>query len=95
MKRYKLVEVKLVPLKRRIRYEIRSPLYCAQMKSCIRNRGTFAMTDSLWQWVFGSYRAAEAFVERGLTSTRRMRLSTLGYDACDYALEPSRSGRAA
>lgn len=93
MKRYKLVDVVLIPLQRGIRYEVRSPLHCARMNSWIRNHGTYVAADGVWRRVFGSVRAAERFLAQGRTVARRMRLSTLGYDACDFALQPARKRR--
>jgi hypothetical protein len=98
MKRYKIVEVVFTPLKKRIRYQIRSPLFCERMNGPVRNRGTYTVNDGVWCCVFGSTGAARRFLAKGAVLVKRMRLSTLRYDACDFALQPppastaSRSG---
>ena len=88
MKRYKIVEVVFTPLKQRIRYQVRSPLFCDQMNGPVRNRGTYTLRDGIWNAVFGSPQAARRFLLNGAVLVRRVRLSTLGYDQCDFALRP-------
>jgi hypothetical protein len=64
------------------------------MKAPLRNRGTYAAKDAIWSWVFGSSRAAQRFLDHGRIVKKRMRLSTLGYDPCDFAvMSPSQTAQ--
>jgi len=88
-KRYQLVRVTFTPLKTRIRYEIESPLFCQGMNAPIRDHATYTHRDGAWIGAFGSRAAVGRFLKNGRPVTKRMRLQTLGYDACDYALQPA------
>jgi hypothetical protein len=87
-KRYRMVDVVFTPLKRHIRYQILSPLQCARMDGPIQNRGTHTLRDAVWVWAFGSAAAVRRFFAAGKVVQKRMRLTTLGYKPCDFALEP-------
>ena len=92
--RYQIVDVVFTPLKNHIRYEVASPLHCTRMDDGVRNRGTYRWDDLQWIHVFGSTAAALRFIARGRVLRRRMRLATLGYEHCDFALHPaSASGK--
>jgi hypothetical protein len=92
-RKYQLVRVRVARAGRRLRYEILGPLWCSRMNGPIRNRGTYTLEDQVWRRIFGSREAAVAFWRSGRTLTRTMRLATLHYDDCDYALEPARRRR--
>lgn len=87
MRRYRTVDVVLAPAGgQRIRYTIQGVVHCSRMNTRVRNRGTYGVSDLVWIRVFGSRRAAERFLAHGRAITLRMRLSTLGYDPCDFSL---------
>lgn len=88
-RRYQLVRVTFRPVGRRIRYDIASPLRCDQMNGPVRNHATYTPDDLVWLRVFRTRAAVNAFVRAGRRLTRVVRLSTLYYDTCDYALYPA------
>lgn len=89
MTEYQLVRVRFTPLRGRIRYEIASPLFCKQMNGPIRNRGTYGASDLVWLPVFKTRTAVDRFIAKGVPMEKTMRLATLRYDSCDFALEPA------
>ena len=91
--KYQTVDVVITPTGRRIRYEVLAPLFCLRMDAPVRNRGTYTTRDGVWLWVFGSRGGVDRFMEAGKAIHKTMRLSTLGYDACDFATVPAPSRR--
>lgn len=91
--RYQLVDVVFTPLRRKIRFEILSPIYCLRMNARVQSRGSWAVDDLMCAKVFGSRSRAERFLLQGRPLMRTMRLSTLFYDPCDFAIEPASSIR--
>jgi hypothetical protein len=86
--RYRTAEVLLTVVGRRLRFEVRSPLFCTQMQGPVRNHGTLERRDLVWLRVFRTRAAVERFWRRGKPLRRVMQLSTLYYDTCDFALKP-------
>jgi hypothetical protein len=91
--KYQIVDVVFTPVGRRIRYEIQSPLFCTRMNGPVVNRRTLTLNDQVFLWTFGSWSAVNRIWREGKPVRRTMRLSTLGYDPCDFAKEPAPSRR--
>ena|SRR5437868_10542983 len=87
-RKYKTVDVVVTPLRRQIRYQVLAPLFCLRMDGPVRNRGTYPIRDGVWRQVFGSLAKVERFFRKGEPLHKTVRLSTLGYDPCDFATEP-------